>query len=53
MERKMAVTGNNDSSHNEANDSMIDPITSEYAVIAQGHTAASVTRGQPPRITFC
>jgi molybdopterin-containing oxidoreductase family membrane subunit len=43
MERKMALKLTNDSSHNAANDPMIDPITGEYAVIAPGHTAASIT----------
>src|ERR1700727_2770565 len=44
MERKMSVPLTDDSSHNAVDDSMIDPVTGEYAVIAQGHTAASVTQ---------
>src|SRR3984957_14987530 len=41
---KMAVPVTDDSSHDAANNSMIDPVTGEYAVIAQGLTAASITR---------
>src|ERR1700723_1059909 len=44
MERKMSVPLTDDSSHNAVDDSMIDPVTGEYSVIAQGHTAASVTQ---------
>ena len=40
----MSVPLTDDSSHNAVDDSMIDPVTGEYAVIAQGHTAASVTQ---------
>src|SRR3984885_15323625 len=44
MELKMSVPLTDDPSHNAVGASMIDPVTGEYAVIAQGHTAASVTQ---------